>query len=163
MEVNPNWLSPCGLYCGVCAIRIAHRDGNVKLKEKLAALYRGDSPGKGALPNSEWLTVADIHCDGCLSDDRFLHCRQCDIRNCCQERGISGCHLCEEFPCSRIEDFPMTVGKRVILRAVPYRKAHGDERWAVDEEARYHCPDCGAPAFRGAMRCSRCKRELDLD
>jgi hypothetical protein len=26
MTVNPDWLAPCGLYCGVCAIRIADRD-----------------------------------------------------------------------------------------------------------------------------------------
>jgi predicted RNA-binding Zn-ribbon protein involved in translation (DUF1610 family) len=57
----------------------------------------------------------------------------------------------------------MTVGKKVILRAVSYRKAHGTETWVRDEEARYVCPNCGNPVFRGAMRCNRCKSDLNLD
>jgi len=163
MTVNPDYLSPCGLYCGVCAIHIAHRDGNEKLKQRLLNLYKGGVAGKGALPNSENLSTEDIQCDGCLSDCLFMHCQQCDIRNCTQEKGISGCHQCDDFPCAHIENFPMTVGKRVILRSVPYRREHGTEKWVEDEEARYHCPDCGNTVFRGAVRCNRCKAELDLD
>lgn len=26
MKLNPDFVFPCGLYCGVCAIYIAHRD-----------------------------------------------------------------------------------------------------------------------------------------
>ncbi|WP_319522259.1 DUF3795 domain-containing protein [uncultured Desulfosarcina sp.] len=163
MTVNPDYLSPCGLYCGVCAIHIAHRDGNEKLKQRLLNLYKGGVAGKGALPNSENLSTEDIRCDGCLSDGLFMHCQQCDIRNCAQEKGISGCHQCDDFPCAHIENFPMTVGKRVILRSVPYRREHGTEKWVEDEEARYRCPDCGNKVFRGAVRCNRCKAELDLD
>ena len=57
----------------------------------------------------------------------------------------------------------MTVGKKVILRAVPYRRKVGTERWVSDEEARYVCPGCGNRLFRGAMRCNRCKTVVDLD
>ncbi|RLC19787.1 MAG: DUF3795 domain-containing protein, partial [Deltaproteobacteria bacterium] len=35
MTINPNFVSPCGLYCGVCAIHIADRDNNEKFKESL--------------------------------------------------------------------------------------------------------------------------------
>ena len=41
MTVNPDLISPCGLYCGVCAIYIAHRDNNEKFKERLVGLYKG--------------------------------------------------------------------------------------------------------------------------
>jgi len=163
MTVNPDHLSPCGLYCGVCAIHIAHKSGNEKFKERLANLYKGGVSGKGTLPNSENLTAKDIRCDGCLSGCLFMQCQQCDIRTCAQAKGISGCHRCDDFPCVHIENFPMTVGKKVILRAVPYRREHGDEKWVADEEARYHCPDCGNRVFRGAVRCNRCKAGLDLD
>ena len=78
MMINPDLVSPCGLYCGVCAIYIAHRDNNVKLKEGLVRLYKGGTPGKGTLPNSESLSVEDIRCRGCLSDERFMHCQQCE-------------------------------------------------------------------------------------
>ena len=53
MTTNPGFISPCGLYCGVCAIHIAARDNNIKLKERLVNLYKGGTPGKGTLPNSE--------------------------------------------------------------------------------------------------------------
>jgi hypothetical protein len=32
MKINPDFVAPCGLYCGVGAIRIAHGDNNQKLK-----------------------------------------------------------------------------------------------------------------------------------
>ena len=38
-RVRKEWLSPCGLYCGVCGILIAHRDGNRKFKERLSTVY----------------------------------------------------------------------------------------------------------------------------
>jgi hypothetical protein len=163
MTVNPDFISPCGLYCGVCAILIAHRDNNQKLKERLVRLYRGDIPGKGSLPNCDRLSTDSIVCRGCLSDERFMHCQQCAIRDCTQEKGYAGCHECDKFPCRHIKHFPMAVGKKVILRAVPYRKAVGTEKWILDEEARYICPQCGNPVFRGAARCNRCKGTLDLD
>ncbi|MGB5423029.1 MAG: DUF3795 domain-containing protein, partial [Desulfobacterales bacterium] len=136
---------------------------NQKFKERLANLYKGNVAGKGTLPNSENLSADDIRCRGCLSDERFMHCRQCEIRNCTKEKGFTGCHQCAEFPCHYIENFPMTVGKRVILRAIPYWREAGTEKWIQDEETRYICPECGNKAFRGALKCNQCKKQLDLD
>ncbi|MDY6790086.1 MAG: DUF3795 domain-containing protein [Thermodesulfobacteriota bacterium] len=163
MKINPNFVAPCGLYCGVCAIYIAHRDHNQKFKERLVELYQGGIAGKGTLPNSESLSTEDIRCQGCLSDDRFLHCKQCEIRDCAKEKGYTGCHQCDEFPCQYIESFPMTVGKKVILRAIPYWRKFGTEKWIQDEEARYICPECGYKVFRDAVKCNQCKVKLDLD
>lgn len=163
LKPDPVLIAPCGLYCGVCAIYMAHRDDNLKFKDRLASLYRGGVAGKGKLPNSENLTAQDIKCRGCLSEERFMHCHQCEIRDCTQEKGYAGCHQCDEFPCQHIENFPMTVGKRVILRAVPYWREKGTERWIQDEEARYVCPECGNRVFRGVVKCNRCRAELDLD
>ena len=162
-KVNPDFVAPCGLYCGVCAIYMAHRDNNEKFKERLVNLYQGRVNDKGALPNSESLTIKDIKCRGCLSDERFMHCRQCDIRECAQGKGFTGCHQCQEFPCEFIGHFPMTVGKKVILRAIPYWREVGTEKWIEDEEARYICPECGQKVFRGVVVCNRCKAKLNLD
>lgn len=163
MAINPNFVAPCGLYCGVCAIHMAGRDNNEKFKERLVSLYQGGVAGKGLLPNSEKLTTADIKCNGCLSEDTFMHCQQCEIRKCTRERGYIGCHQCDEFPCSYIDDFPMAVGKKVILRAIPYWREKGTEKWIADEQARYVCPECGNKVFRGVVRCNQCKAELNLD
>ena len=163
MEINPNFVSPCGLYCGVCAIHIAHRDNNLKFKRRLAELYKGGVSGKGALPNSAELTAEDIRCNGCLSDLTFMHCRQCEIRACAIKKGYAGCHQCGDFPCRHIDEFSMTVGKKVILRTVPHRREFGTESWIQSEEARYVCPGCGHKVFRGAQKCNRCRAALDLD
>ncbi|MBM4271151.1 MAG: DUF3795 domain-containing protein [Deltaproteobacteria bacterium] len=61
MKVNPDFVAPCGLYCGVCAIYIAHRDNNKKFKERLVNLYKGGVSGKGVLPSSENLSIEN-HC-----------------------------------------------------------------------------------------------------
>ena len=163
MAINPAFISPCGLYCGVCAIHIAGRDNNTKLKERLVNLYKGGTQGKGTLPNSEKLSTEDIHCGGCFSENLFMHCQQCEIRACTEEKGCAGCHECDDFPCPHIDKFPMSVGKKVILRSVPYRREFGTEKWVRDEEARYMCPECGNKVFRGVMKCNRCKAPLDLD
>ena len=163
MTINPAFLSPCGLYCGVCAVYIAHRDHNQKFKERLLHVYQGNVHGKGKLPHVDGLSIEDIQCRGCLSDDPFMHCGQCDIKKCTREKGYVGCHQCDAFPCHHVENFPMTVGKKVILRAIPYWREVGTEKWVKDEEARYVCPVCGNRVFRGVVRCNRCKEELDLD
>jgi len=64
MTTNPDFIPPCGLYCGVCAIYIAALDNNTKLKKRLVNLYEVGTPAKGTLPNSESLAVEDIHCRG---------------------------------------------------------------------------------------------------
>jgi len=163
MAVNPNYLAPCGLYCGVCAILIAGRDDNQKFKERLVGLYQGQVAGKGTLPGGEELTTADIKCQGCLSEKPFVFCRRCDIKDCIKQKGLSGCRECGDFPCDIIEHFPMSVGRKVMLRAIPEWREKGTEQWVADQEARYHCPHCGNRVFRGVVRCNQCKAELDLD
>ncbi|MBW1612704.1 MAG: hypothetical protein JRF08_03425 [Deltaproteobacteria bacterium] len=39
MEINPDYLAPCGLYCGVCGILYATRENNLKFKQILADFY----------------------------------------------------------------------------------------------------------------------------
>ena len=163
MKINKDFIAPCGLYCGVCGIYIADKSNNRKFQERFLSVYQGKIAGKGKMPNSENLTVEDIQCNGCLSNKQFLHCRKCEIKNCVLEKGYKGCHQCDEFPCKYIENFPMTLGKKVILRAIPYWRQVGTQKWIQDEEARYICPKCGNKVFRGAVRCNKCKTDLDLD
>jgi len=32
-----------------------------------------------------------------------------------KKKDYSGCHECDDFPCRFIEDFPVPVGKKVVL------------------------------------------------
>ena len=154
-DINKAILAPCGLYCGVCAIHIADRDNNLKFKEKLVDVYK---------PFSK--TVDDIKCKGCLSEnqeDIFGYCKICPIRDCVKSKGFESCHQCDDFPCKLIDRFPIPVGKKVILRAIPRWKELGIEKWVEEEEKRYHCPECGNPLFRGAKRCNNCGISVNVD
>ncbi len=149
MEDKKKLAAPCGLYCGVCAVFIADRDRNIKFKERLTDVYG--------------VTTDEIKCEGCLSDNLFLYCRTCPIRSCTIDKGIEGCHQCADFPCQFIDNFPLPVGKKVMLRAIPTWRELGTERWMEEEEKRYHCPHCGYMVFRGAKKCRNCQSPLDLD
>ena len=155
VEIKKELLAPCGLYCGACSIYIADRDNNLKFKQSLVKLYQPFTK----IPE-------DISCNGCMSDNQdnlFTFCKTCGIRKCIKKKGFEGCHECEEFPCSRINRFPVPVGKKVIMRAIPFWKEHGTEKYVEGEVKRYHCPECGNPLFRGAKRCNKCKITVDVD
>jgi hypothetical protein len=152
---NKELLAPCGLYCGVCAIYIADRDNNSKFKEKLVDVYK---------PLTK--SANDIKCTGCLSEDQeniFGYCQTCPIRDCVKSKGFNGCYECDDFPCKFIERFPIPVGKKVILRAIPRWKEIGTEKWVEEEEKRYHCPECKNSLFRGAKRCNNCGSSVNVD
>ncbi|HPQ71795.1 MAG TPA: DUF3795 domain-containing protein [bacterium] len=147
--VDEKLLPPCGLFCGVCSIQAAYRDNNTKLIEKLSRFY--------GVPSDQ------IVCEGCKSDNVFIYCRVCPILSCTAERNLNGCHECDDFPCEHIENFPIEIGKRVILRTVPQRRALGTEKWLEAEIERYKCPSCGAPLYRGFPRCGKCKQPVAPD
>ena len=155
VEIKKELLAPCGLYCGVCSIYMADRDNNLKFKQSLVKLYQ---------PFTK--KPEDISCTGCMSDNKdklFAFCKTCGIRKCIKKKGFEGCHECEEFPCSRINRFPVPVGKKVIMRAIPFWKENGTEKYVEGEVKRYRCPECGNPLFRGAKRCNKCKITVDVD
>jgi predicted RNA-binding Zn-ribbon protein involved in translation (DUF1610 family) len=151
MKAQKEWLAPCGLYCGVCGIRVAHANNDQKFKEKLAPIY-------GLKPE-------EIKCEGCMAepDKVIVFCRMCHIKSCTSRKGYEGCHQCAEFPCKFVNEFPVEVGKRVIMRAIPQWREWGTEKWVEEEEKRYLCPKCGYALFRGAKRCRQCKEPVQLD
>jgi len=157
MEIEPGFLAPCGLYCGVCGVHYATRDENEEFLKRLLNFYQS------TVPQLEKVTIEDLKCDGCMSDRVSVFCRICAIKSCNKEKDYEGCHECGDFPCSHVENFPVPVGKKVIVRAVPYRREHGTEKWVRDEESRYLCPECGHQLFRGAKRCNKCKTPVDVD
>jgi hypothetical protein len=155
---NKDLMAPCGLYCGTCAIYIATRDGNEKLKAILGNLY-------GTKPE-------ETECYGCKQADPpkklYSFCKDCKIRNCVKSKDYYSCHQCSEWPCTMIENFGFATGVKVMKRTIPIWRAKvaelGDEKgsveWARAECARYHCPSCGNPLFRGAQQCRSCKKSV---
>ncbi len=155
---NKDLMAPCGLYCGACGVYIATRDKNEKFKTIMANLY-GTNP-------------EETECLGCMQPDSskklYEPCKLCSLRDCIKSKGYYSCHQCDEWPCSLVENFTVTTGKRVIKRTIPIWREkvakYGDEKgsieWARSECKRYHCSSCGKPIFRGAQRCRACKKEV---
>lgn len=153
----PRTAAPCSLYCGVCRLYIATQANDLKLLARMARVYAR------VLDGVENLNTEDLLCDGCLSDRRSFFCRTCSIRDCVQGKRLDGCHSCDDFACELIDQFPIPVGKKVIMRAEPYRRTFGTETWMRAEDARYRCPDCGGNAYRGAEWCPHCRTRISLD
>ena len=157
MEIHPEHIAPCGLYCGVCRIYQATQENDLRFLKRLVKVYAR------RFPEMTFMTPDELLCDGCLSTRRSAICRECSIRECAQQKRFQGCHECLDFPCPFIDEFPMPVGKKVILRAIPYWRTHGTEQWIAAEEKRYQCPECGQRLFRGAKQCRHCKSPVDVD
>jgi predicted RNA-binding Zn-ribbon protein involved in translation (DUF1610 family) len=153
VEINQALLAPCGLYCGVCAVYISHKDNNLKFKERLVNVYK---------PLTK--TIDDVKCTGCLSKDTvFGYCQTCPIKTCVKEKEIESCSQCNDWPCKIINRFPIPVGKKVIMRTIPQWRELGTAKWVEEEEKRYHCPNCGNFLFRGAKRCNKCNASVNVD
>jgi len=135
-------VSPCGLYCGVCGIYQAGMNNDTGLRDKLAKAYG--------------LQVEEVACKGCKSDMVFKFCRICKIRTCAMEKNYEGCYQCTDFPCDKIDSFPIPEGKQNIYRAVSEWKRLGTEEWIESEEALFSCLKCGNLLFRGAHKCRKC-------
>jgi hypothetical protein len=155
---NKSLMAPCGLYCGVCGVYIATRDGNEKFRAVMSSLY-------GTKPE-------ETECLGCMQTDPskklYSFCKSCSIRSCVNSKGYYSCHQCKEWPCSSIENFGYATGISVMKRTIPlwrskvaeYGNEKGSIEWARSECERYHCSSCGQSLFRGAQRCRACKKPL---
>jgi hypothetical protein len=91
--------TPCGIYCGACRIYHATRDKDQKFIKKLINAYE-DKLAALEKPLEE----EDVQCEGCLSENVSIFCRSCSVRDCTHEKGYSGCHECDDFPCQFIKE-----------------------------------------------------------
>ncbi|WP_347489805.1 DUF3795 domain-containing protein [Desulfoscipio sp. XC116] len=89
----------CGLICSNCPSFLATKNNDNAAREKTSALL-AEKFGLDVKPE-------DINCDGCLTvGERLLDfCRTCGIRQCCSERGLENCALCDEQPCEKLISF----------------------------------------------------------
>ena len=156
--INNEKISPCGLYCGVCAIYNAHQRDDLKLKKLALAVYKK----RANLSAEAGPGIRDIECGGCRSANLFAFCRECIIRECNDKKGYEGCYQCGEFPCSHIDKFPIPEAREIILRSIPEWKEKGTDKWVRSVEDRYTCKECGGRIFRGITRCPECRARLYL-
>ena len=127
----------CGLYCGLCASRrrIPQQAATLRKTLRREGYDRGyfDIPGLQEIfaPFWEGLNrLADTPCPGCRAGGGNPGCA---IRACAQERGVTVCPLCADFPCQRLEvlsHYPLLLTDARRMQQV------GLERWIVEQEDR---------------------------
>ena len=144
MSVKKEYLSPCGMYCSVCAVRSADQYNDLNLKGILASVF-------GTTPEN-------VACDGCMSENTFQFAKTCLIRACAQEKSLEGCHQCDDFPCNNIMNYPIEPARNRILEAIPRWKELGTERFVAEVENHYTCSKCGTLLHRYADKCTNCQK-----
>jgi len=146
--------APCGLYCGACSILAAVRRGDPQLLELIAggvAKYLGHP-----------VEVKDLTCEGCLSDVRAIMCRECNLRACAFEKGLTHCAQCADFPCQQIIDFNNDGFRHhsEVLDNIRHQQEIGIEAWVKEQEERWRCPNCSCVVDWYAGQCPDCNTTL---
>ena len=148
MSVKKEYLSPCGMYCSVCAVRAADRANDQELKGMLAQFF-------GTKPEQ-------VACEGCRSKKTFQFAKACAIRACADEKRLESCNQCKDFPCDHFRAFPFEISKQQMLAALPRWKELGTEKWVRETEKRFTCSHCGSLLHRYATVCNRCHKPTDF-
>ena len=90
-------------------------------------------------------------CEGCLSDRVAEHCVNCrhGFRVCAQEKRVTRCYECGDFPCERLEAFiPVHVENGIvhhenIINDLRLMKEIGVQSWVNKQVKDHTCPGCG--------------------
>lgn len=95
----PEMIACCGLICNDCPTFIATQNDDDDARVGTAAFYQKTYGFE--------LKPEEINCDGCLSSKGKLigYCQTCVIRQCCLERGLDNCAVCEAQPCEKLTQF----------------------------------------------------------
>ena len=144
----------CGLYCGTCPKYLAYHERD---EEELEKMSRKDG-----------VPVGDIRCDGCLSDRVYGRCIDCrhGFRRCAEEKKVTWCFQCPEFPCKRLEDFSKIhvvngiCHHERVIEHLQFMKDHGIERWVERQNGENACPDCGKMLYWYSLECPRCRARV---
>lgn len=121
----------CGLYGGACSIYRMYKDQDTERLERAAREVFHCQP-------------EEIRCEGCRGPLDHHWSPECRFLACTQERSVTFCHECADFPCDDLSAF--SADHRDIPLSNLHRLAEvGLEVWLAEQEARWRCPACGRP------------------
>lgn len=80
----------CGINCATCDARIATLANDNELRFQTAEKWK--------VQFSADITTEMINCTGCReAGAKFLHCAECEIRNCVKAKGFETCGDCDKL------------------------------------------------------------------
>ena len=126
----------CGLYCGLCGERARIPARACALRE--AMVKEGYEFWGSGLPRfgDFWGFLIDL----CDPDHACPGCRQgggppfCAIRKCAPGRGVDVCPFCDEYPCERA--LAIAKGYPTLLADGQRMREIGLERWIEEQQER---------------------------
>lgn len=129
----------CGIYCGACDI-YQKRIGNAgkELKKVLNAYkfnaWANQVPGLEEYESFDKtltnLMVMFGQCQGCQKGGGNP---QCPIRSCCQEKGLTTCAECNDFPCEILSQ-NLQDSSEMVMNNLKEIKKIGLEKWSKKEQ-----------------------------
>lgn len=139
---NKQFAAVCGLYCPGCTLYI----GSTEEPERLAR-----TAGRFNV------SIEEARCYGCRSDKRSFYCQACEIKKCADERGLTFCAFCDEYPCTMLKEFQAQLPHRAELFEDGERiREVGHDQWFEEVRARYTCPECQAINSAYDLNCRKC-------
>lgn len=158
-----NYDSYCGLYCGACDILVADKTGH---KGQFAHFWNKSVLRKFLNIQEIGYTEEDLEfkCNGCKSDEVFINCRPCAMRNCAKMKGVEHCTECSDYPCKTW--LLLKKGEKVLkhlgdkqsnLKTI---KEKGVDFWLAEQEKRWQCPECGTNFAWYSTHCRNCGKKI---
>jgi hypothetical protein len=94
----PDMIAYCALNCAECKAFKATQAKDYEGKKQLAQ--------KWTVEDHVEFSPEDIDCDGCMSNRISGWCRKiCKIRPCAEERKVTTCAHCDDYPCEKLKEF----------------------------------------------------------
>ena len=153
-QLIKNLIGICGIYCGTCPNYLAHQENDIELLEKISR--ERDIP------------LEKVRCDGCLSDRVMPFCVDCrfGFRKCAEEKKVTWCFQCVDFPCQRLRDFTNVhivdgISHHAhLIDELQTIKERGIEQWVEEQEKAGRCPQCGKRLYWYTRRCTVCNTRI---
>jgi hypothetical protein len=103
-------------------------------------------------------------CSGCLGDDNHKpeRCKTCKIKICTQEKGLTHCYKCSEFPCKQIKSLEKSYIKRYNTSLIENSKKVqeiGLTAFEACERKKWICRICSGVISLHDAECSDCKNK----
>jgi len=141
---NKELVAACGLYCGSCGIYIATQENDSEKILQYAMVLNQ--------------SYEDTLCDGCGAVRKSLHCsKMCTFIDCIQQKGVTSCTDCDEFPCQALNEFKSKMPHRAeIIDSQKRLEKIGTENWLKEMKEYFSCPSCKTINSAYHLICRKC-------
>ena len=104
-------------------------------------------------------------CSGCLNSDveKPEHCRKCKIKDCVNNKGLSYCFECSDYPCKLIKNLEKSYNTRYqtsLMENSEFVQKHGLEKFMEQQKKKYACSKCGGIISIHDGECSDCQEKM---